>query len=61
MSPSHSELENKSRVTEAILNPSESNRALQAFQLLSECPEAQVNRALLLHKELYVIIIIFIF
>ncbi|KAG4960870.1 hypothetical protein AAZX31_13G267600 [Glycine max] len=41
MSPSHSELENKSRVTEAILNPSESNRALQAFQLLSECPEAQ--------------------
>ncbi|TKY49003.1 hypothetical protein E2542_SST26427 [Spatholobus suberectus] len=41
MSPSHSELENKSRVTEAISNPSQPNRALQAFQLLSESPEAQ--------------------
>ncbi|KAG4968907.1 hypothetical protein JHK87_034558 [Glycine soja] len=41
MSPSHTELENKSHFTEAISYPSAPNRALRAFQLLSECPEAQ--------------------
>ncbi|XP_027344003.1 uncharacterized protein LOC113856400 [Abrus precatorius] len=38
---SHSESENKSLVSEAITNPSPPNRALQAFQLLSESSEAQ--------------------
>ncbi|KAL2331524.1 hypothetical protein Fmac_019105 [Flemingia macrophylla] len=41
MSPSHSELDNRSRVTDAISNPSTTNPALHAFQLLSESPEAQ--------------------
>lgn len=41
MSSSHSELDNKSCVTEAISNPSATNPALHAFQLLSESPEAQ--------------------
>ncbi|RZB77005.1 uncharacterized protein LOC114379432 isoform X1 [Glycine soja] len=41
VSPSHTELENKSHFTEAITYPSAPNRALQAFQLLSESPEAQ--------------------
>jgi len=43
VSPSHTELENKSHFTEAITYPSAPNRALQAFQLLSESPEAQVT------------------
>ncbi|RDX84012.1 hypothetical protein CR513_34999, partial [Mucuna pruriens] len=41
VSSSHSELENKSHLTDAISNHSAPNHAFQAFQLLSESPEAQ--------------------
>ncbi|KAJ1394171.1 hypothetical protein SESBI_34396 [Sesbania bispinosa] len=39
--PCHSEFETKSRVVEAISNPSVPNHALQAFHLLSASPEVQ--------------------
>ena len=42
LSPTHLELETKSRVIEAISNPSAPKHALQAFKLLSTSPQAQV-------------------